>query len=282
MKKLWIALLIAGILYVVISPSIFPHRLTPLTSHIREPDTYFFHMGFPKDLSLAVVKGSNCGELKGNYTMDTRRRGGARGDQARWVRDWTQLLGREPPRVEEWKNEDHKFDLKWACLPNVSSIADYLRNPDAEVDWNAITLKDGPILVAQGAPVTTREMKINDVFDCTKNPHVFCARASVNSKQKKYRVICWKCEKLKSSAGSLQRAILSRSLTGGLNHGEEFSLDGGYMISEDSFGPKNTGFIGPSKYENSIFDTEKSAGDYARSRLQRILRLIESDKQPPH
>ena len=280
MKKFWIALFISGILYLAISPYIFPHRLTPLTSHIREPETYFFHMGFPKDLSLAVVKGSNCNELSGNYTMDTRRRGGARGDQVRWVKDWTQLLGGEPPRVEEWKNEEHKFDLKWACLPNVSNISDYLRNPDAEVEWNAITLKDGPILVAQGSTVAAGEVIVDEVSNCTNNPHVFCASLSIKGKQEKYRVICWKCDALKSSATSLQKAILSCSITGGFNHGNEFALDGGYMISEDSFGPKDTGFQGPSKYENSVFDAETSPGDYARSRLQRILRLIETGKQP--
>lgn len=275
MKKLLFIFFITLGLLSVLKIYIFPPRLTLLTSHIRQPDTYLYYTGYPKDLVKAIVRGHDCNALDGVFAVDAFRRGGARGDQFRWIGDWRQLLGGEPQRLEDWRNEKHEFSTKWRCVPYVSNISQYLENPDAELEWVSITPVKGPLLAAEGEKISDGQVKVEKIFACGKNEHVFCATASFSNKSHNYRIVCWDCDALKKDAQSLERSISSQIRHGVINHEQEFTLEGGHMVSEESFGAKQGGFPRGNVPQDSVFYDEKKVGEYAEKRWERVLSLLD-------
>ncbi|HYD18390.1 MAG TPA: hypothetical protein VEF76_07920, partial [Patescibacteria group bacterium] len=247
----------------------------------RNSNTYYFYTGYPKDLALAVVKGTSCEDLRGNFVMDTRRRGGAAGDSIRWMRDWRQLLGGEVSRLEEWKSEQHDYAETWSCLPHIAGISHYLQDPDAELEWNSISLANGPILITSGQAISSNQVKVEKIFDCGTISHVFCATVTFKKVRQNYRIVCWECGPLKESAESLHRNIRDYVPNGAINHEAEFTLSGGHMVSEASFGEKRSIDLRGNDSAHSVFYREHYIGEYANRRWNRVVSLLERDAVRP-
>ncbi len=276
-KKFILAAII--LIALVVSIVIWLQPTPQPTSHIRSGNTYYFHMGFPKDLSLAVIKGAQCDNLTGASKIIPNRKGGRHGEIFRWAIDWRNPLTGDVAVIEEWKNSVPPVEEKIFCVPYVQNLQPYLSNSRADVDVGVITLEDGPILISEKRLTKKPEnVHVSKIFSCGKSPHEFCATLAVQEKSEDFHVMCWDCDRLKSSPQALSDSIIAEAKSGAINNGLEFILDGGHLVSAASFGEHNIGFILHGAPKNSIFYSEEFVGEYAQIRWKRALSLIDAHR----
>lgn len=271
-----------------------------LTANVTDGKNYFFIDVFPKDSAMAAISGTGCHDLRGELSKVDRRSVRAAnifeviwqlatGLKRETTGDWEKL--------EAWKEEQHSYQASVFCVPYVKDLNQYLSNPRASISSSAVMIDDGPLLPLyythhveafkrpEGAfggdaiQVSGRFITVDSVTSCSENKHQFCAKVSFYSQmatsepptlerhaQQDFRVVCWECDALRPSAKAVQDRVLFIVEDNGLNFDTQIGLNGGYMISEKSFGP------------TSYIYGEDYPGERAERKFKQILSVIEKEQ----
>lgn len=267
--------------------------IDPKSPHILPDNKYSYHSVYPKIKNLMLISATSCNDLRTD-TGYGKRRSNDVWDLIRFVlSNGRGELVTDLDDIEAWKKQEHVFNRKGYCVPYVDNLTSYLKTPRADVNDRYVALENGPLLVfpyrkpaqqpkKEKAPFSGAVLmdsyfvRVDKVKECSKDKRQFCASLSLQRKwwdrgkpifleltKEDYRVICWKCDKIRSSAKELQNAMLFGHDDGAINGWYlEIMLDGGYMISEKAFG--RTGHIWGEDY----------TGERAKKKFETILSLI--------
>lgn len=212
-----------------------------------QPKAYFFEAKGRKELYIGQVYGSNCSNLKGNIDVGKRsvqglwealKWGFADGDLDLPIDDKIRQEYRKKAPVEFWL----------LCVPYVENITDYLEKGGEFDGQGSIKTTGGPVLfynrhpeeqkaileqvaieenkkrpLPKGMLLWQRDMywKIKSFSNCANHDNEFCAKiefakfkaenAPLEYSEENFRVLCWDCNKFKSSPELLQKAYVSRN-----------------------------------------------------------------------